>query len=236
MNVFVFIGIGVNFALFCLGLGIRIKLILLAILSECLKSVPNSTGTLFICFWSMNAIKPMRASDRPVFLCGVLLPVQLILDCHWLVCVPGAGLTERSLSRLEPYYCRQIWSCWSFSFKTDTFWTLSSREKATLSTFSTADARGDWQSTPSSHLRAVTCRVNGLLRPNACFQPQTTSLQVSESHTKSQLVWGPFGRKLNSRTLDVPSASVSHGLLWWPVSPLSLKSEYGLHVHPLTPK
>ncbi len=27
----------------------------------------------------------------------VLLPVQLILDCHWLVYVRGEGLTDRSI-------------------------------------------------------------------------------------------------------------------------------------------
>ncbi len=28
---------------------------------------------------------------------GVPLPVQLILDCHWLVCVRWEGLTDRSI-------------------------------------------------------------------------------------------------------------------------------------------
>ncbi len=27
----------------------------------------------------------------------VPLPVQLILDCHWLICVRGEGLTDRSI-------------------------------------------------------------------------------------------------------------------------------------------
>ncbi len=50
----------------------------------------------------------MRASDLPVFFSMALkpkdvrvpLPVQLILDCHWLVCVRGEGLTDRSIDAL----------------------------------------------------------------------------------------------------------------------------------------
>ncbi len=41
------------------------------------------------------ALKPVR----------VLLPVQLILDCHWLICVRGEGLTDRSIAHTKVPVC-----------------------------------------------------------------------------------------------------------------------------------
>ncbi len=70
----------------------------------------STTGTSFFHFWSINTIKPMRASDLLMFLYGaepkdvrVLLPMQLILDCHWLVCVRGEGLTDRSIGSIGAF-------------------------------------------------------------------------------------------------------------------------------------
>ncbi len=48
---------------------------------------------------------PINRCELRIFQClalkpkdvRVLLAVQLILDCHWLVCVPGAGLTDSSI-------------------------------------------------------------------------------------------------------------------------------------------
>ncbi len=85
--------------------------------------------------WSINPIKPMRASDLPVFLygaetwrCPSSAPVQLILDCHWLVCVRGEGLTDRSIARPKTRNCEfsllfsELWDInWQLRVKVQ-FW------------------------------------------------------------------------------------------------------------------
>ncbi len=75
----------------------------------------------FSIFWSINPIKPMWASDLPMFLYAlkpkdvrVPLPVQLILDCHWLVCVWGEGPTIGQL-------------CLFFLFSSIESWQMPSR-------------------------------------------------------------------------------------------------------------
>ncbi len=54
-------------------------------------SVTSTPGTSFFHFWSLNPIKWMWASDLLMFVYGA----ELILDCHWLSCVQGEGLTDR---------------------------------------------------------------------------------------------------------------------------------------------
>ncbi len=79
-------------------------------------SVTSTPGTSFFHFWSINSINwcalrifqcfSMALKPKDV---RVPLPVQLILDCHWLVCVWGEGLTDRSIvwrnSSLCPKAC-----------------------------------------------------------------------------------------------------------------------------------
>ncbi len=85
-----------HFALHCLDSVNLIKSITLPILSGYLESVfqvfpflkhkPHKHKLrIFQCF--STALKPKDVR--------VLLPVQLILDCHWLVCVRGEGLTDK---------------------------------------------------------------------------------------------------------------------------------------------
>ncbi len=77
-----------------LGLGNRLKQILLPIVSGYMDSVSflkhkhHQTDESFLCF-SMT-LKPTDV--------WVLVRVQLILDCHWLSCVWGEGLTDRSIT------------------------------------------------------------------------------------------------------------------------------------------
>ncbi len=54
-------------------------------------SVTSTPGTSFFHFWSLNPIKWTWASDLLMFVYGA----ELILDCHWLSCVQGEGLTDR---------------------------------------------------------------------------------------------------------------------------------------------
>ncbi len=94
----------------------------IAILSGYLESVLQvPRHIVFFHFWSINPIKPMWASDLPMFSMAlkpkdvrVPLPVQLILDCHWLVCVWGEGLTIGQL-------------CLFFLFSSIESWQMPSR-------------------------------------------------------------------------------------------------------------
>ncbi len=54
----------------------------------------------------------------------VLLPVQLILDCHWLICVRGEGLTDRSIIGMHATSCqREVDNDFHDCFSTWYWWT-----------------------------------------------------------------------------------------------------------------
>ncbi len=110
MNVFVFICIGVEYlGTFCTVLfGFR-KCNKINYIAHPLRipgiNVISTPDTSFYYFCSINTI---NRCERRIFQCfsmalkpkdvRVLLPVQLILDCHWLVCVRGEGLTDGSIN------------------------------------------------------------------------------------------------------------------------------------------